>query len=567
MHGMKVVIIGGVAGGATAAARLRRLNEHAEIVVLERSGYVSYANCGLPYYVGGVIQNKNALTLQTPQSFKARFNIDVRVHSEAVAIDRAQKQVRVRETLTGREYTEGYDALILSPGARAAVPPVEGANGARVFTLRTVEDTFRIAEFLQKSKAARAVIIGGGFVGLEMAENLVERGIRVTLCEGAAQVLPQLDADMACFLHARLRAAGIDLRLGAKVLGFAEENGALTVRTEKGAFSADFALLAVGVVPDTALAAAAGLELGARGALLVDGHMRTSDKDIYAVGDAVLVKNAVTGEAGAFALAGPANRQGRIAADNVCGIPSVYRGAQGSSVLKLFEMTAAFTGLSERAAKAAGIAYDRAVLFSPNHATYYPGAQNMTLKVLFRPENGEILGAQAVGYAGTEKRIDVLACAIRAKMTAADLQALDLCYAPPYSSAKDPVNMAGYVIENVRAGCKQFHWNDLPAVYADPNAVLLDVRTAAEFAAGHFAGALHIPVDELRGRMGELDKSKKLYVNCQSGLRSYIACRMLAGEGFDCYNFSGGYRFYAAVAQDAAAEGVPCHPCGVPVSE
>ena len=564
---MKVVIIGGVAGGATAAARLRRLNEQAEIVVLERSGYVSYANCGLPYYVGGVIQKKSALTLQTPQSFRARFRIDVRVHSEAVAIDREKKQVLVRETQTGREYTERYDKLILSPGARALVPPIEGAESSRVFTLRTVEDTFRIAEFLEASRAKRAVVIGGGFVGLEMAENLAERGVAVTLCDGAAQVMPQLDADMACFLHARLRAAGVDLRLHAKVLGFAEEGNALIVRTEKGAFTADFALLAVGVAPDTALAKAAGLATGARGAILVDEHMRTSDGDIYAVGDAVLVKNALTGTVGSFALAGPANRQGRIAADNVCGLPSVYRGAQGSAVLKLFDMTAACTGLSERAAKAAGVAYDRVVLFSPNHATYYPGAQNMTLKVLFRPENGEILGAQAVGYAGSEKRIDVLAAAIRAHMTAADLQAVDLCYAPPYSSAKDPVNMAGYVIENVRAGCKQFHWEDLPAVYADKDAVLLDVRTDAEFAAGHFPQALHIPVDELRGRMGELDKSKMIYVNCQSGLRSYIACRMLRGCGYDCYNFSGGYRFYAAVAGDAAAEGVPCHPCGIPVAE
>ena len=308
---MKVVIIGGVAGGATAAARLRRLDEHAEIVVLERSGYVSYANCGLPYYVGGVIQNKKTLTLQTPQSFKTRFNIDVRVHSEAVAIDRVKKEVRVRETESGREYTERYDKLILSPGARAVVPPVAGAESPRVFTLRTVEDTFRIAAYIAEKGAGRAVVIGGGFVGLEMAENLTERGIGVTLCEGSPQVLPQTDADMACFLHARLRAAGIDLRLNAKVLGFAEEGDALTVRTEKGDVRADFALLAVGVAPDTALAAAAGLELGARGGIVVDEHMRTSDKDIYAVGDAVLVKNALTGAVGSFALAGPANRAGQ----------------------------------------------------------------------------------------------------------------------------------------------------------------------------------------------------------------------------------------------------------------
>ena len=562
---MKVVIIGGVAGGATAAARLRRLDESAEIVVLERSGYVSYANCGLPYYVGGVITRRGALTLQTPESFRFRFNVDVRVKNEAVEILRGEKCVRVKRLADGSEYLEPYDKLILSPGAKALVPDVSGADSGKVFTLRTVEDTFALDDFINGANPARAIVVGGGFIGLETAENLMHRGISVTLVEWGRQVLPQIDYDMACILHAHLREKGLDLRLNCKVQGFTEKGG-LCVGTDKGDLFADFAVMAVGVTPDTRLAKEAGLSLGIKGAILTDAHMRTSDPDIYAVGDAVQVKNSAGADA-LVSLAGPANKQGRIAADNIAGIASEYKGAAGSSVLKVFDMTAAFTGLSERGAEAVGLNFDRAVLFSPNHATYYPGAKNMTLKVLFSPESGKLLGAQAVGYEGSEKRIDVLAAAMRAGMTAADLQDLDLCYAPPYSSAKDPVNMAGYVAENVRQGVKQFHWKDLPKVYGEKDAFLLDVRTPQEFAAGHFPGAVNIPVDELRSRLGELDRNKRIYVNCQSGLRSYIACRMLMGHGFDCLNFSGGYRFYAIVAGEARAEGRACHPCGIPAED
>lgn len=561
---MKVVIIGGVAGGATAAARLRRLNEDAEIVVLERSGYVSYANCGLPYYIGGEIKERGKLTLQTPQSFRRRFNVDVRVHSEAVEILRATKQVRVRETEGGREYLESYDKLIYSPGARAAVPPFVPAH-ERVLTLRTVEDTFRIDDLIKAKAPKSALVIGGGFIGLETAENLLARGLHVTLVELGDQVMPPFDYDMACILHSRLREGGIDLRLSEKVAGLRAENDGIAAQIEgKGEILADIALVCVGVSPETKLAKEAGLELGIKGAVVTDEHMRTSDPDIYAVGDAVQVKNFVTGENGLFALAGPANKQGRIAADNICGISSRFAGAQGSSVVKVFDMTAACTGLNERAAKAAGLSYASVLLFSPNHATYYPGAKNMTLKVVYAKEDGRILGAQAIGFGGVDKRIDVLATAIRAKMTAQDLTELDLCYAPPFSSAKDPVNMAGYVIENIRGGIvKQHTWEDVAIVSADRNAILLDVQTPGEFEEAHLSGAVNIPLDELRGRLNELEKGKKIYVNCYSGLRSYIACRILAANGFDCSNLAGGIRFYKVVAEGGKYDTVARHLCGV----
>ena len=561
---MKVVIIGGVAGGATAAARLRRLDESAEIVVLERGGYVSYANCGLPYYLGGVIRDRAKLLLQTPESFRRRFNVDVRVHNEAVAILRAQKQVRVRRAEDGGEYLESYDKLIYAPGAKAVRPPFVGQS-ARIFTLRTVEDTFAVDDFLRERSPRRALVVGGGFIGLETAENLAERGISVTLVQLEDQVMPPFDYDMACILHAKLREKGIDLRLRSRVTSLRDEGEGVRADIEGGAaVSADFALVAVGVAPETELAAAAGLELGLRGAVVVDEHMRTSDPDIYAVGDAVQVKNAVTGQQALVPLAGPANRQGRVAADNVAGIASVYRGAQGSSVMKLFELTAASTGLSVRAARAAGFAADSVLLFSPDHATYYPGAKNMILKVVYDRTDGRILGAQAVGFGGTEKRMDVLATAVRAGLTADDLTALDLCYAPPYSSAKDPVNMAGYVIGNVLRGLVRQHgWEDVPAISQREDAVLLDVQTPGEFAQAHLRGAVNIPVDELRARLGELDRGKTVYVNCYSGLRSYIACRILAANGFSCSNLAGGIRFYRVVAEGGGYDEAPRHLCGL----
>ncbi len=566
---MKVVIIGGVAGGATAAARLRRLDESAEIIVIERSGYVSYANCGLPYYIGGEIRTQDALTLQTPQSFFRRFAIDVRVRQEAISIDPDGKTVTVKRLEDGSFYVESYDKLLLSPGAAPLIPPIPGAAHPRVFTLRAVEDAVRIRAFVAQERPRRAVVVGGGFIGLEMAENLTRAGCAVTLVERLPQLLTPLDADMASFVHAYLQEQGVELRLSAAVARLdPQPGGGLTALLESGeALPADLVLLAAGVRPDTALAQKAGLALGERGAIVVDAHMRTSAPDIYAVGDAVQIRHIVTGRPALISLAGPANRQGRIAADHICGRESAYAGAQGSSILKLFDMTVASTGLNQTAAAAAGFACDAVVTDSPSHATYYPGARNLTLKLVFEKESGRVLGAQIVGFEGVDKRIDVLATALRAGMTARDLTELDLAYAPPFSSAKDPVNMAGYVAENVLDGLvRQLHWHELEKFRETPGAAFLDVRTEGEFQRGHIPGAVNIPLDALRGRLQELDPQAVYCVNCHSGLRSYIACRILAQRGFSCYNFSGGYRLFAAVEQDRASFD-PTHACGLPLRD
>ena len=563
---MKVVIIGGVAGGATAAARLRRLDEQAEIIILERSGYISYANCGLPYYIGGEITDREALTLQTPASFWARFRIEVRVHNEVTAIHPERKNVTVRRLDDGVVYEEAYDKLILSPGAKPVRPALPGINDSRIFTLRNVEDTFAIHAFIEQNAPRRAVVAGGGFIGLEMAENLTQQGIETTIVERMEQVMAPLDSDMACSVHAYLREKGVNLRLGETVAGFTSNEAGLRVRLESGdSVSADFVILALGVAPDTALARAAGLALGVRGSIAVNDRMQTSDQDIYAVGDAVESVHFVSGEKTLAALAGPANKQGRIAADQICGRESRYHGVQGSSVLKLFDMTVAATGLNEAAARAAGIAFDKTGTFSASHATYYPGATNMTVKTLFSPETGRLFGAQIVGFEGVDKRIDVLAAAVRMGMTGEALTELELSYAPPYSSAKDPVNMAGYVIENVRSGLvRQYHWHDVEALPRDGSVILLDTRTPAEYGRGHIEGAVNLPLDELRERLPELERGKPIYVNCHSGLRSYLACRILMQNGFECYNLSGGYRFYQIVIHERE-DHRPAYPCGLPI--
>ena len=563
---MKVVIIGGVAGGATAAARLRRLDENAQIVVLERSGYVSYANCGLPYYVGGVITDRRKLTLQTPESFHNRFRIDVRVRQEAVRIDRDAKEVEVRDLETGEVYRESYDKLILSPGARAVVPNLPGIDSDRIFTLRTVEDTFRVHGFVEREHPASAVVVGAGFIGLEMAENLRDRGMEVTVVQRGGHVMPTLDPDMAAIAHNHLRSHGINLLLNSDVTGFERlDGGGVRTNLAQGApLVADMVVLAVGVAPESALAREAGLELGIRESIKVDEHMLTSDGDIYAVGDAVQVKNYVTGQDALIALAGPANKQGRIAADNICGIESAFTGSQGSSVLKLFDLTVATTGLTEGAAKAAGLDADYVVLSPASHATYYPGAGSMTMKVLFERSDGRILGAQIIGTDGADKRIDVIATAIRANMTATDLTELDLAYAPPYSSAKDPVNMAGYMIENILEGrVDQLTWEQALKPAADE--ILLDARTPGEVARGSIEGALHIPLDELREHLDELPRDKRLRVFCQSGLRSYVACRILMQHGFSCANVAGGYGFFQQVFLDQEIRRRGVADCGVAV--
>ena len=568
---MKVVIIGGVAGGASAAARLRRLDEKAEIIMIERTGFVSYANCGLPYYVGNVIERKENLTLQTPQSFRKRFRVDARVRQEVLEIDRNEKRVTIKKLDTGEIYQETYDKLILSPGAKANRPSIEGmdrisADGkARIMTLKTVEDTLHMKTFIDEKKPKTAVVIGGGFIGVEAAENLIRAGINTSLIQVRNQILTFLDYDMACELHGYLRAKGLQLYLNTNVSGIEETDGKLKLLIKgEPSISADFVVMAAGVSPETELAEKAGLKLGIRKAIVVDEQMRTSDPDIFAVGDAVQIKNRITGEDALFSLAGPANKQGRIAADVIAGKETGYRGALGSSVIQLFDMTAASTGLNESAAKKAGISYEKAVLFSASHASYYPGAENMTIKVLFEKESGKLLGAQITGFGGVDKRIDVLATAIFAGMTGEDLTELDLAYAPPYASAKDPVNMVGYVIENIRNGIvKQFHWDEMDALMGREDITMLDVRTDAEYARGHFEGSVHIPLDELREHLNELNPSKPVYVNCFSGLRSYLACRILMQNGFSCYNLSGGYRFASYVLSDAPYHYRAMYPCGI----
>ena len=549
---MKVVIIGGVAGGATAAARLRRLDEQAEIVVFERSGYVSYANCGLPYYIGGVIEDRSALTLQTPESFFARFRIDIRVRHEVTAIHPEKKTVLVKRLETGEVFEERYDKLILSPGAKPTQPRLPGTGLDKVFTLRTVEDTFRIKDYILQHRPKSAVLAGGGFIGLELAENLRELGLDVTIVQRPKQLMNPFDPDMAAFIHSEVRRNGIKLALGRTVEGFVQRDGGIDVLLKDEApLRADMVVLAIGVTPDTALAKGAGLELGIKGSIVVNDRMETSIPDIYAVGDAVQVKHYVTGADAVISLAGPANKQGRIAADNICGGDSRYPGSQGSSVIKVFNLTAASTGINETNAKKAGLEADAVVLSPMSHAGYYPGGKLMTMKVVFEKGTCRLLGAQIVGYEGVDKRIDVLATAIHAGLSAARLKDLDLAYAPPYSSAKDPVNMAGFMVENLANGVvKQFRIEDVDALPRDGSVTLLDVRTPREYAGGHIEGFRLIPVDELRERLGELESGKPVYVICQSGLRSYIACRILAGYGFETYNFSGGFRLYDAVTHD-----------------
>ena len=550
---MKVVIVGGVAAGATAAARLRRLDEQAEILIFERSGYISYANCGLPYYIGDVITDPEALTLQTPEQFFARFRVQVRVRHEVTALHPERKTVSVTDLATGRTFEESYDKLILAPGARPTQPRLPGVGLERVFTLRTVEDTFRIKEFIQKNKPRSAVLAGGGFIGLELAENLRELGMEVTIVQRPKQLMNPFDADMAALLHAEMRRHGVQLALGSTVEGFASTNrGVEVLRKDGPSLQADMVVLAVGVTPDTALAKSAGLALGIKDSILVNDRMETSVPDIYAAGDAVQVRHAVTGQDALISLAGPANKQGRIIADNICGMNSRYTGSQGSSVVKVFSMTAAATGVNEKNARNAGFDPEAVILSPMSHAGYYPGGRLMTMKLVYDKPTLRVLGAQIVGYEGVDKRIDVLATAIHAGMTAPQLKELDLAYAPPYSSAKDPVNMAGFMAEDLDQGLvQQWRAEDEPALPRDGSVQLVDVRTQAEYAAGHIDGFINLPVDQLREHLEQLDKTKPVYLVCQSGLRSYIASRILKGSGFACSHLAGGYRFYAAVVWDA----------------
>ena len=549
---MKVVIIGGVAGGASAAARLRRLNEQAKIIVVERGPYVSFANCGLPYYIGGEIRDRSALTLQTPQSFLTRFNIDVRVRCEAVKIDPAAKTVTLRDLESGGETLESYDKLILSPGASPVRPPIPGAELEGVFTLRNIPDTDAIRAYMESRAAKSALIVGGGYIGLEMTENLLRAGLSVTVAEMADHLIAPFDADMAADVQQYVRQKGVRLLLNSGVSAIEKQpDGRLAARVGAQKVTADLILLSVGVRPESALAAAAGLQLNERGQIVVDEAMHTSEADIYAVGDAVTVKNFYTGQETFVPLAGPANRQGRIAADNICGISSAYHGTQGTAIMRFFDLTAASVGLNEKAAAAAGIAYDKTYTYPSSHATYYPGSTNMSIKVLWEKESGRLLGAQIVGFDGVDKRMDVLSAAMRFGAGITDLTELELSYAPPFSSAKDPVNYLGFIGDNVRSGrLQQFFWHDVDALPRDGSVTLLDVRTKTEAAADAIDGFLNIPLDALREHLDALPKDKPVYVHCFSGQRSYIACCILQGNGYTCYNLAGGIRLYRSVKRE-----------------
>jgi len=555
---MKTIIIGGVAGGATAAARLRRLDEKAEIIILERGEYVSFANCGLPYYIGGVITDREDLTLQTPQSFKARFHIDVRVLNEAVKINPNTKTVTVKNLRTGEIYEETYDNLILSMGAEPIRPNIEGADGSNVFTLRNIPDTLKIKNYIDTAKPRSAVVIGGGYIGVEMAENLVEAGLKVAIVELADHLIAPLDFDMAADVHRYIKSKGVYLHLNNGVKAI---NGN-TVILQNGEITADMIILSVGVRPETAIAKDAGIELNPRGSIVVNNKMQTNIPDVYAVGDAVEVEDFITKKPAFIPLAGPANKQGRIAADNIAEYESVYTGTQGSAVLKLFDMTVATTGLNEKSAQAAGIDYDKTYTYSASHATYYPGAAQMSIKALWDKKTLKIIGAQIVGFDGVDKRMDVLATAIRFGAKITDLTTLELCYAPPFGSAKDPVNMLGFVAENIVSGkLKQFFWHDVENLPRDGSVFLLDTRTPFEVMQGKINGFVNIPLDSLRQRINEIPKDKPVYVHCHSGLRSYLACRILTGNGYDCYNLAGGWRLYESVINERTVPEYSCKDC------
>ncbi len=549
MNGKRILIVGGVAGGASCAARARRLSEESEIILFDRGPYVSFANCGLPYYVGDVIRQEKKLLVATPELFKKRFNIQVRLFSEVTAIDREKNEIQVKDMESGKTYSEHYDALALSPGASPIRPPLPGIDLPGIFTVRTVPDSKKIREWITAGSATSAVIVGGGFIGLEMAENLVKRGISVTLVEMQPHVMPPLDPEMTTPIHKELSRHNVKLLLGETVTGFEPcENGSIAVSLRSGStLVTQMVILSLGVRPETRLARQAGLEIGELGGIRVDDQMRTSDKRIWAVGDAVEAKDVVTGRWTIIPLAGPANRQGRIAADAIMGRDSRFRGVQGSSVVGLWNLTVASTGPSEKILKRLGLwddsdRYQNIYVHMENHAGYYPGASLISLKLIFEKESGRIVSAQAVGKEGVEKRIDVISMAIQKQGTVFDLEEAELCYSPQFGSAKDPVNIAGMVAANVLRG-------DGPVVQCQdislPDSFLLDVREPSEFNKGHIEGAVNISLNELRNRLDDLPRDRKILMYCMVGQRSYYASRMLLQNGFDARSITGGYLTYS----------------------
>jgi CoA-disulfide reductase len=558
----KVVIVGGVAGGATTAARLRRLDENAEIVMVERGEYISFANCGLPYYIGGAIQERDALLVQTVEGMSKKFNMEIRNLSEVTRIDRERKVVEIKNLQTGETYDENYDVLVLSPGASPIKPPIPGIEEANaLFTLRNIPDTDKIKAYVDEQKPKKATIIGGGFIGVEMAENLWERGVEVTLIEMAEQIMAPIDFEMASILHQHLREKGVNLVLEDGVKSF-EQNGKLINLNSGKQIEADLIILAIGVAPENKLAKEAGLELGLRGAIRVNERLQTADESIYAIGDAIEVKDYINGQATHIPLAWPANRQGRIVADHINGIDSKYQGTLGTSIAKVFDMTVAATGNNEKTLKRLGISYDVVHVHPSSHAGYYPGAFPIALKLIFDRETGKIFGAQAVSYDGADKRIDVLATAIKGGMTIFDLPDLELAYAPPYSSAKDPVNMAGYAAKNIAEGLVDtVQWHEINDILAN-GGYLIDVREPIERDMGMIEGSVNIPLGELRERLSEIPSNQDIYVYCQVGLRGYLASRILMQAGFKVKNLDGGYKTYSCVYEPDASEN-----CGTPISD
>lgn len=555
---IKVVIVGGVAGGASAAARLRRLDENAEIILVEKGEHISFANCGLPYYIGEVIRDKDKLLVQTPEKMRERFRIDVRVNSEVTKINLGNKTVDIHDKIQNRVYTESYDKLILSPGADPIKPKLPGIDSTRIFTLRNIPDTFRIKDYVDKMNPRRAVVVGAGFIGLEVAENLHMRGVKVTVVELADHVIGPLDYDMATLVHQHMKTKNVEFYLKDAVEAFENDDASISVKLSSGrSLKADMVIMGIGVKPEVRLAAEAGLRIGKTGGIYVDEYMQTSNGDVYAVGDAVEIKDFVSGNEALIPLAGPANKQGRIAADNICGMKQKFEGTQGTSIVKIFDITVAVTGNNERILRRNGIEYEKSFTHSASHAGYYPGAIPMSIKLLFGKNDGKLLGAQIVGYEGVDKRMDVLSTAMRAGMTVFDLEKLELSYAPPYSSAKDPVNIAGYTASNIlKRDCNIFHWNEVGSIDSDKG-ILIDVRAPEEFSLGTIKGAVNIPLDSLRDRLDEIPRDKEIFIFCQVGLRGYLACRILMQKGYEnVRNLSGGYKTYQLAVQKQSNEDI-----------